>query len=306
MNKADLPPLTLIAGPTASGKSALALELAKQRPSVIVNADAMQVYRDLRVLTARPSAEEEATVPHRLFGHIDGATACSAADWADQAKKALAEAWAAGLHPILVGGTGMYIRTLLDGIAPVPSIDPAVRDTVRAMPVAETYEALSREDPAMAERLRPSDTTRVARALEVVRSTGKSLAEWQRDLAGGIGDQVALNPIVIDPPRDEVVARSDSRVGVMMASGAVEEVAALRTRWLDPALPVMRAIGVPPLVAYLSGMVSRDEAADQIRADTKAYIKRQQTWMRGQFPALWPRVPKPDSRLMLQLRNSPN
>jgi tRNA dimethylallyltransferase len=298
MNKADLPPLTLIAGPTASGKSALALELAKQRPSVIVNADAMQVYADLRVLTARPSVEEEAAVPHRLFGHIDGAVACSAADWAAQAKAVLTEAWANGLHPILVGGTGMYIRTLLDGIAPVPPIDPAVREAVRAMPVAEGYAALALEDPAMAERLRPTDTARVARALEVVRSTGKSLSTWQRQLAGGIGQNVALTPIVIDPPRTEVVARSDSRVGVMMAGGAIEEVAALRDRRLEPDFPVMRAIGVPPLLDYLSARLTRDQAAEQIRADTKAYIKRQQTWMRGQFPKDWPRrssVPKQDT-----------
>jgi tRNA dimethylallyltransferase len=302
MNKADLPPLTLIAGPTASGKSALALKLAAERPSVIVNADAMQVYRDLRVITARPSAEEEAAVPHRLFGHVDGAEACSAADWAAQAKAALAEAWAAGLQPILVGGTGLYIRTLLDGIAPVPPIDPAVREAVRALDVTEAYAMLAKEDDVMAARLRPSDTTRVARALEVVRSTGRSLAEWQQDLAGGITHDLNLTAIVIDPPRADVVARSDSRVTDMLAGGAVEEVAELRARGLDPALPVMRAIGVPPLLRYLAGDLTIDQAAEQIRADTKAYIKRQQTWMRGQFPAGWLRVPEPDSALISQLR----
>jgi tRNA dimethylallyltransferase len=295
MNKADLPPVTLIAGPTASGKSALAMRLAAERPSVIVNADAMQVYRDLRVLTARPSIEDEAAVPHRLFGHRDGATACSAADWAAQAKAALAAAWAEGLHPIMVGGTGMYIRTLLDGIAPVPAIDTAVREAVRAMPVAEAHAALAAADPAMAARLRPSDTTRVARALEVVRSTGRSLAEWQHELRGGIAGDISLTAIVVDPPRAEVVARSDSRVEAMLAGGAIEEVAELRARRLDPALPVMRAIGVPPLLAYLDGRVSLREAGEQIRSDTKAYIKRQQTWMRGQFPSAWPRVPNPDS-----------
>ncbi len=303
MNKADLPPLTLIAGPTASGKSALALELARDRPSVIVNADAMQVYADLRVLTARPSAAEEAAVPHRLFGHIDGATACSAADWAAQAKAVLQEAWAANLHPILVGGTGLYIRTLLDGIAPVPAIDLDVRAAVRALPVAEAHAALAREDDVMASRLRPSDATRVARALEVLRSTGKSLAQWQQQLEGGIGDKIALNPLVLDPPRADVVARSDSRVTVMLASGAVEEVAVLRARNLDPALPVMRAIGVPPLLAFHAGDLTRDQAAEQIRTDTKAYIKRQQTWMRGQFPATWPRVAQPDATAISQLRN---
>ncbi len=254
----------------------------------------MQVYADLRVLTARPGPEDEAIVPHRLFGHIDGATACSAADWAAQAKVVLSEAWAAGLHPILVGGTGLYIRTLLDGIAPVPAIDPAIRDAVRALDVVSAHAELVSEDPLMAARLRPSDTTRVARALEVIRSTGRSLAAWQRELQGGIGAEVALDPIVLDPPRERVVARSDSRVGQMLASGAIEEVAALRDRHLDPALPVMRAIGVPPLLAYLAGQETIDTAAEQIRADTKAYIKRQQTWMRGQFPVDWPRVPNLD------------
>lgn len=263
----------------------------------------MQVYRDLRVLTARPSTDEEATVPHRLFGHIDGAVACSAADWAAQAKAALREAWAAGLHPILVGGTGLYIRTLLDGIAPVPTIDPDVRSAVRALPVAEAHDVLAQEDAIMAARLRPSDTTRVARALEVLRSTGKSLAEWQQQLEGGIRSEVALNPLILDPPRAQVAARSDSRIDVMMASGAAQEVAILRERELDPALPVMRAIGVPPLLAYHAGTLTLDQAAQQIRSDTKAYIKRQQTWMRGQFPASWPRVPYRDATAISQLRN---
>ena len=302
MNKADLPLLTLIAGPTASGKSALALKLAADWPSVIVNADAMQVYSDLRVLTARPSAEEEAAVPHRLFGHVDGAVACSAADWAAQAKTVLTEAGTEGLHPILVGGTGMYIRTLLDGIAPVPPIDPAIRTSVRGMPVTEAYAALAREDAVMTARLKPSDTTRVARALEVLRSTGKSLAEWQLRLEGGIGAKIALNPLVLDPPRAEIVSRSDSRVDAMLAAGAVEEVAKLRARDLDPALPLMRAIGVPPLLAYHAGELLLDQAADQIRADTKAYIKRQQTWMRGQFPKSWPRAAQTDATSISQLR----
>ncbi|CAM3200694.1 tRNA dimethylallyltransferase [Sphingomonas antarctica] len=297
MNKADLPPLTLIAGPTASGKSALAMRLAAERPSVIVNADAMQVYADLRVLTARPSAEEEAAVPHRLFGHVDGATACSAADWAAQARGALADIWAAGLHPILVGGTGLYIRTLLDGIAPVPAIDPALRSEVRALDVADAHAALALEDPHMAARLRPSDTTRVARALEVMRSTGRSLSDWQSERVGGIAAQISLNPLILDPPREDVVRQSDSRVEAMLAGGAIEEVAALRARTLDPNLPVMRAIGVPPVLKYLSGELTHDQAVEQISMDTRAYIKRQQTWMRGQFPGDWPRlvfVPKQD------------
>jgi tRNA dimethylallyltransferase len=167
---------------SASGKSALALALAERANGVIVNADSAQVYRDLRIVSARPSAEEEARAPHRLYGYRDGAEACSAADWARDATLEIAAAHQAGRLPILVGGTGLYLRTLLKGIAPVPAIDPQVREAVRAMPVVEVYGALTREDPEAAERLRPSDTTRVQRALEVVRSTGRPLAEWQRDM----------------------------------------------------------------------------------------------------------------------------
>ncbi len=294
MNKTDLPPLTLIAGPTVSGKSALALKLASERPSVIVNADAMQVYADLRVLTARPSAADEAAAPHRLFGHIDGAVPCSAADWAAEAKVVLAEAWAAGLHPILVGGTGLYIRTLLDGIAPVPAIDPVIRDAARALPVAAAHAALTAEDPLMAARLNPADTARVARALEVVRATGRSLTEWQRVKQGGIGKDVALHPIILDPPRHTLIERSDARIERMLADGALTEVSRIETRQLDIGLPVMRAIGVRPLLAHLDGKMTIVEAQAQIRRDTNAYIKRQQTWLRGQVSSNWHRVPYPD------------
>ena len=180
----ERPPVALIAGPTASGKSDLAVRLAlalrqQGREAVVINADSAQVYADLAVLSARPTADEMQGVPHRLFGEWDGASACSAADWARAARALVEEAHASGAVPILVGGTGLYLRTLLDGIAPVPPIDPAVRAAVRAMPVAEAHAALTREDPERAARLSPNDTTRVARALEVVRSTGQPLADWQ-------------------------------------------------------------------------------------------------------------------------------
>ena len=291
---ADQPPLALIAGPTASGKSDCAVRLAlalraRGREAVVINADSAQVYADLAVLSARPSEEEMQGVPHRLFGEWDGAEACSAADWAAQAREVIAEAHATGTVPILAGGTGLYMRTLLDGIAPVPEIDALVRAAVRAMPVEEAYAALAREDPARAALLAPADSQRVSRALEVVRSTGRTLAEWQRELSGGIGDQVTLHPLVLLPPRDWLYRRCDQRFAMMLAGGAIEEVEALLARALDPALPVMRAIGVPEVAAYLAGEIDLAEAEVRGAQATRNYAKRQFTWFRRQPPPEWPR-----------------
>jgi tRNA dimethylallyltransferase len=288
MNKSDLPPLALIAGPTASGKSALAMALADLTPSVIINADSMQVYRDLAVVTARPSAADEARHPHRLFGHIDGAEACSAARWAGEARAAIAEAHDADRLPILVGGTGLYIRTLLNGIAPVPDIDPGVRAEVRALPVAEAYAALTKEDAQAAARLAPADATRVARALEVVRSTGRTLAAWQSERVGGIGDQVKLAPMLLIPPREWLFERCDARFEMMVEEGRAE-VAALMARNLDPALPVMRAIGVPEISADLRQTSQESLTLESGKSATRQYAKRQYTWFRRQPPADWPR-----------------
>jgi tRNA dimethylallyltransferase len=288
MNTKTLPPLALIAGPTASGKSALAMALADLTPSVIINADSMQVYRDLRVVTARPSKEDEMRVPHRLFGHIDGADACSAARWAAEARGAIAEAHQEGRLPILVGGTGLYIRTLLDGIAPVPGIDPDIRSAVRAMAVSEAHKALAGLDPEAAARLAPADTTRVARALEVVRSTGKPLAAWQAALEGGIAEQVELAPLLLLPPRDWLAARCDARFETMFAEGQ-DEVVALRARNLDPALPVMRAIGVREISAYQTQKLHESDAKIAGKLATRQYAKRQYTWFRGKAPTSWPR-----------------
>ena len=288
MNKSDLPPLVLIAGPTASGKSALAMALAELTPSAITNADSMQVYSDLRIVTARPSLEEEARVPHRLFGTIDGAEACSAARWAADAKHEIAEATAAGRLPILVGGTGLYIRTLLDGIAPVPAIDPAVRSEVRALAVADAYAALQEEDAAASARLAAADAARVMRALEVVRSTGKPLADWQSARTGGIGNNVRLVPMILLPPRDWLSERCDARFEVMFKQGQ-DEVAALMARGLDTALPVMRAIGVPEIVAYLRQKSHESLTRASGKLATRQYAKRQYTWFRRQTPEVWPR-----------------
>lgn len=295
MASPELPPLALIAGPTASGKSALALALAEQTGGVIVNADASQVYRDLAILSARPDAADEARADHRLYGHVDGAVACSAADWAAAAKAEIATIHADGRLPILVGGTGLYIRTLLDGIAPIPPVPDAVRAEVRALSTAEARAALEREDAAAAARLAPADTTRNIRALEVVRATGRSILDWRAASVGGIGDRVTLDATVIDPPVDLLHARCDARVAAMLASGAIDEVARLRARRLNPALPVMRAIGVAAIGEHLDGRLSLAEAGARIAHDTRRYVKRQKTWGRNQFPAAWRRVPIPDT-----------
>jgi tRNA dimethylallyltransferase len=283
-------PVALIAGPTASGKSALAVALAQLAgDAVVVNADASQVYADLRVLSARPSEAEMAGVPHRLFGHVDAAQAHNAARWSDEARGVIEDAHAAGKVPILVGGTGLYLRTLLYGIAPVPEIDPAVREAVRALPVAEAHTALTAADPDAAARLNPSDTTRVARALEVVRSTGRTLADWQQAREGGIAGGIALTSLILLPPRDWLRDRCDTRLVQMFDGGAIAEVEALLARNLDPVLPAMRAIGVPQIAAYLRGDISRAEALQQTQAATRQYAKRQFTWFRHQPPADWPR-----------------
>lgn len=293
MNKGKKPPLALIAGPTASGKSALALALAEATDAVVINADSAQVYRDLRVVSARPTKADEARAPHRLYGARDGADACSAADWASDAKTAIKEAQGAGKLPILVGGTGLYLRTLLDGIAPVPEIDPEIRSVVRALPVAEAYDALRLEDAAIAARLRPTDTTRVARALEVIRSTGRPLAAWQAERIGGIGDEVVLQPLILLPPRNWLHVRCDARFEAIFSDGGIAEVRALLDRHLPVAAPVMRAIGVPEIAAFLCGEMTREEALAAGKTATRQYAKRQYTWFRHQPPADWPRFERP-------------
>ncbi len=283
------PRVALIAGPTASGKSAAGIALAQAHDGIVINADASQVYADLRILTARPSAAEEASAPHRLFGHVDAADAgYSAARWAAEARDAIAAAHDAGKLPILVGGTGLYLRTLLDGIAPVPAIDPDVRAAVRALPVAEAHRLLAIEDAAAAARLAPADTTRVARALEVVRSTGRPLADWQRERVGGIGDSIALAAAILLPDRETLFDRIDVRCEAMFAGGAIEEVAALLARTDVVAdAPIRRAIGVPPIAALLAGEITRREAIAQVQLDTRRYAKRQYTWFRNQPPDNW-------------------
>lgn len=296
---AELPPVALIAGPTASGKSDVAVRLAQAllaqgREAVVINADSAQVYADLEVLSARPSPAEMQGIEHRLFGTWDGAQACSAADWAAEASAVVAEVHTRGAVPILVGGTGLYLRTLLFGIAPVPPIAPEVRAEVRGLPVSEAYAALLAEDPVRAALLAPSDSTRVARALEVMRSTGRSLGDWQAEKIGGIGDRITLYTAVLLPPRDWLYERCDRRFAQMLEQGAVDEVKGLLTRHLDPDLPVMRAIGVAELTALQAGEIAEDEAVASGAQATRNYAKRQFTWFRNQSPPDWYRIEAKD------------
>lgn len=266
--------------------------MALAHRGTVINADSAQVYADLSVLTARPSPADEAGVPHRLFGHVDAAdTGYSAARWAGDARAAIKETLAQGRLPVLVGGTGLYLRTLLDGIAPVPTTPPQIRDAVRALPVAQAHADLARSDPEAAARLNPADTTRVARALEVIRATGRPLSDWQARKTGGIGETITLAPVILLPDRDWLFARIDTRTEMMMQGGAVEEVAALLARDNLPAdAPIRRAIGVAPIATHLAGALSQTETTAAIALATRQYAKRQYTWFRRQPPESWLRA----------------
>ena len=269
------------------------MALAERTGGVIVNADSAQLYRDLPVLSAAPSADDLAGAEHRLYGIRDGADPCSAADWAGLARAEIESIHAARRLPILVGGTGLYMRTLIEGIAPVPPIDPLVRRLIRETDVADNRRELEEVDAEAAHRLNPSDTTRIARALEVVKSTGLTLREWQADRQGGIGEKIDLRALVLLPPRDWLYARCNERFASMVEQGAVEEVKQLLDRKLGPDLPVMRAIGVREIESFLGGKISRDEAITAGQQATRNYAKRQYTWFAHQPPEEWPRWTEP-------------
>jgi tRNA dimethylallyltransferase len=277
----------LIAGPTASGKSALAMSFAERTGGIVINTDSMQVYRDLRIITARPTPDEEARVPHRLYGCIDAGVNCSAGMWVSDAATALAEARAQDRLPIFVGGSGLYFKALTRGLSAVPPIPPEVRDDVRARlerdGVEALHEALARRDPEAAQRLKPRDRTRVARALEVMEATGRSLTDWHRDGLPPLLPPEKVTAMFLAPDRDALYARIDARFGVMLQAGALEEVRALAERRLDPLLPAMKAHGVPALIRHLRGEISLEQAAEIGRADTRHYAKRQFTWFRHQL-----------------------
>ena len=285
----------MIVGPTASGKSALALELAKKqalqhRQSVIINADSAQVYNDLQILSARPTESEMEGVPHKLYGYIDGAETCSAARWANDAKAAITSAHEKDHLPILVGGTGLYIKTLLNGIAPIPEIDPEIRAKIRAMETMEAQTALLAEDPISAKHLNPADTSRIMRALEVVRSTGHPLDYWHQHMTGGIASDILLKPLILLPPRDWLYERCDLRFEIMMNGGAVDEVRQLLDLGLRDDCPIMRAIGVRDIAAMLRNEIDRDTAISNAQMATRRYAKRQYTWFRNQSPSEWKRL----------------
>lgn len=267
----------------------MALELAKKQPSIIINADSAQVYRDLQILSARPADDEMEGVPHRLYGHIDGSEACSAARWARDAKAEIAAAHAADKLPILVGGTGLYVRVLLDGIAPIPEIEPDIRQNIRKLDTLDAHTALLSEDPSSAQRLNSTDSSRVKRALEVVRSSGKTMDHWHQNMEGGIANDIILKPLLLLPPREWLYARCDLRFEWMMEAGAKTEVAALVDRELPDDRPVMRAIGVPEIRALLEGKIDKGAAIEQAQMATRRYAKRQYTWFRNQSPSGWPR-----------------
>lgn len=278
----------LIAGPTASGKSALALELAQKTGGIIINADSMQVYRDLRIITARPTPEEEGRAPHRLYGHVDAAVNFSAGGWVADAAKALAEARAQARLPIFVGGSGLYFKALTRGLSAVPPIPPEVRERVRARLERDGVEALHAElrqsDPVSAERLKARDRTRIARALEVVEATGRSLTDWHRDGLPPLLPPGEFSALYLNPDRDQLYARIDARFDAMLAAGALDEVAQLAARHLDPLLPAMKAHGVPTLIRHIRGEITFEEAAVIGRSHTRQYAKRQFTWFRHQLP----------------------
>ncbi|NJM29670.1 MAG: tRNA (adenosine(37)-N6)-dimethylallyltransferase MiaA [Rhizobiales bacterium] len=276
----------LIAGPTASGKSALAMKLARERRGVIINADALQVYGALRILSARPSEEDERAVPHRRYGHVASDRAYSVGAWLAEAKVTLEEAWDAGLLPIVTGGTGLYFKALEQGIADIPSIPESLRKHWRDFK-GDLDAELRARDPLSAERISPTDRQRLIRALEVFEATGRTLGDWHREarqqsvLAG-----VDVEKLYVMVPRGTLHERAERRFDEMLVKGALEEVKQLGA--LDPASPIMKAIGVPELRAHLDGEISLEEAATRAKAATRQYIKRQETWFRGQMTGYKP------------------
>ncbi|MCE9522689.1 MAG: tRNA (adenosine(37)-N6)-dimethylallyltransferase MiaA [Alphaproteobacteria bacterium] len=275
----------LIAGPTASGKSALALKLARDYGGAVINADSMQVYRELRILSARPGASEEAQAPHYLYGFVSAFEPFSVGHWLEAAQSALTEVRAKGLLPIITGGTGLYFAALLNGLSPIPDIHASIRVEARQR-LAEVgnerfHAELAARDPVMGARLNAGDSQRLLRAWEVIEATGQSLSEWQM-LKGTPVLDGDLARYVLKPNRDWLVARIARRFAGMIEGGALEEVQAVKT--LNPDLPAARALGVPQLIAHLDGRLSLEQAIEQATAQTRQYAKRQMTWFRHQMP----------------------
>ena len=284
----DSYPVNIIAGPTCSGKSAHALGLAKKLDGVIINADAMQLYRDLPVLTAQPTQNEQAEAPHRLYSVLDGADMCTVARWVGMAAECIRQAWETGQRPLLVGGTGMYLKALIEGLAEVPPVEDKIRREMRERMASEGnaafYAWFAEKDPEMAIRLKPGDTQRLLRAAEVHATTGRSLAAWQADPALPVLPEARFHLTAITRERSELYKRIDVRFLTMLKSGALEEVERLRARQLSNDLPVMRSHGVPELVAAQEGLLAMEDAIAKGQQNTRRYAKRQWTWIRNQFP----------------------
>ena len=280
-------PILIVGGPTASGKSALALDLALRLRGVVINADSMQVYKELRILSARPTLADEERVPHRLYGTLPARERCSAGRWCDMALAEIADARTQQLLPILVGGTGLYFRSLLRGLAPVPPVPQGIRDAASGLHAevgaVEFHRLLAVRDPDGAARIHPANTQRMLRAYEVFEATGKSLGDWQNERAGEAGYTGKVAALVLEPPREVLYAACDARSEFMAAAGGIEEAAALLTLELDPALPIMKALGVREFAAFLGGDATRDEAVENLRLATRHYAKRQTTWFRHQM-----------------------
>jgi tRNA dimethylallyltransferase len=285
MNQNKAKPALLIAGPTASGKSALALKLAKERDGVVINADALQVYRELRILSARPTDAELHEAPHRLYGHVSGLDSYSVASWLADAKREIEAAWAADKLPIITGGTGLYFLALEQGLAEVPPISPEIREKWRSFE-GDLHGELFRRDRASAKGLKPNDRQRLSRALEVLEGTGHPLSHWQKEAQSrAFLKDVEIERQLVDVPREELYIRAERRFDQMMAAGALEEVRSLIK--YGSVLPMMKAIGIPELTRHLRGEISLDEAVTLAKTATRQYIKRQFTWWRGQMK-YWP------------------
>lgn len=282
-------PVVVIAGPTASGKSPLALAVAEAFGGTVINADSMQVYRELSVLTARPGPEACAGAPHRLYGVLAAAQRCSVALWRELALAEIAAARADGRLPVVVGGTGLYLDALMRGLAPVPEIPAAVRADARALHQrlggTAFRQALRRRDPVSAARLEAGDSQRLVRAWEVVTATGRGLPEWQAEAhaAAGPHPEHDFLCLVLAPPRQALYAACDARFESMLAHGAIDEVAALAALDLDPTLPVMKAVGVPELLEHIRGHIPLPQATRRGQQATRRYAKRQTTWFRNRL-----------------------
>ncbi len=284
-------PIILLAGPTASGKSSAAIALAQKYGGVIINADSMQVYKELRLITARPSEEDEALLPHSMYGHTPGKERYSTGKWAKDVRHEIDRAQAAGKRPIITGGTGLYFRALTDGLVSIPNVPDDISVHWRAqatrLGAQKLHTILSGQDPIMAEQLKPGDTQRITRALEVLETTGKSLSFWQQQKDSPVlspEEQKNITRVVIAPPRDILYRRINKRLEWIVETGGLEEVQNLKDLDIDPGLPIMRALGVPELLAYLNGDCTREEAIERASMMSRRYAKRQMTWLRSNMP----------------------